>query len=152
LLPGTGGRRDGEEARGAVPALQGGRVGAVHHRPLPAAPSRGQQRAPVDPRARLRPGREVEARGSEAGLSAEATRALDRGRHPAGDFGGGSTGRGFAVMERLGRFVPLSLVVLAALAAAVRLAAAPPAPAIQYVDVTAAARIAFKHTNGAFGK
>ncbi len=54
--------------------------------------------------------------------------------------------------ERLGRSVPPFLVVLAGFAAAARLAAAPPAPAIQYVDVTAAAKIAFKHTSGAFGK
>ena len=39
------------------------------------------------------------------------------------------------------------------LAGSLRLAAAPPpAPSIQFVDATAAAKIAFKHTSGAFGK
>ena len=50
-LPGSGKHRDGEEAPDALRALQGGRGGAVHHRPLPAAAPARQQRAPVDPRA-----------------------------------------------------------------------------------------------------
>jgi hypothetical protein len=44
-------------------------------------------------------------------------------------------------------------LVLIVLALALRLGAAPPAaPSIQYVDATSAAKIAFKHTSGAFGK
>ena len=42
-------------------------------------------------------------------------------------------------------------VVLIVLSPGLR-AAPPPTPSIQYVDATAAAKIAFKHTSGAFGK
>ena len=54
---------------------------------------------------------------------------------------------------RLAALAALATVVLAAaLAATGPSAAAPPATAIQFTDVTAAAKIAFKHTSGAFGK
>src|SRR5439155_25491045 len=45
-----GGRRTRAEA---VRSLQGGRVGAVHHRTVPAPLAGRQQRAPVDPRASI---------------------------------------------------------------------------------------------------
>ena len=51
---GLGDARDGAARAGALRALQGGRVRAVHHRPVPPAPPAGQQRAPVDPRAPAR--------------------------------------------------------------------------------------------------
>ena len=54
-LPGSRRQRDGEEARGALPALQGGRVGPDDHRALPPAAPPRQQRAAGRARARLGP-------------------------------------------------------------------------------------------------
>ena len=54
-LPGSRRQRDGEEARGALPALQGGRVGPDDHRALPPAAPPRQQRAAGGARARLGP-------------------------------------------------------------------------------------------------
>ena len=51
LLAGPGRRREGRASPGPLQALQGRRERAGHHRPLPPAPSRRQQRAPVHPRA-----------------------------------------------------------------------------------------------------
>src|SRR5262249_9850091 len=127
VLARAGGRGPRPARAAALRALQGRRVGAGDHRPLPPAPSRGQQRAAGDPRT-----------------------YLDRPRWPeAGDVRGGDAG---ASGSR-----PLRLVLAAAVPAQLPHPPPPPAPAaasvgITFVDVTGKAGIHFKHTSGAFGK
>ena len=54
--------------------------------------------------------------------------------------------------KHLGRSGSIA-AVLFGLGASLRLVAAPPpTPSVQFVDATAAAKITFKHTSGAFGK
>ena len=79
---GTGERGDGEEAPGALRALQGRRVVAVHHRAIPAAAPARQQRAPADPRAPL--GRAPAATPARALSSSRTRRRAARRRLPPG--------------------------------------------------------------------
>ncbi len=127
LLPGARRQRERRARGAALHALQGRRVGAVHHRPLPPEVARRQQRAAADSRApagndehERRPWRAETAEIAEENL--------------------------LGVLRDL--CVRLAGRARAWPSSPRRRAAGPPL----FADVTARAGIKFVHTSGAFGK
>src|SRR5208282_812373 len=126
----------GPRARATLPAFQSRRSFASHHRSLPPAQSRGQQRTPSHPRtcvgaASLRPCGDGPSCGHGSSTRPRRAKLGQSKRHR----------RSVTIMRKM--LVSLFLLLLAASASAQR---------IQFRDITAQAGIHFVHNNGAFGK